>query len=69
LAISFPSFGLSQERPSGIDSTGFDRNVRIQDDLFRSVMAWLDKTEIPSDRSNYGSSRPWPTKRKNESTS
>ncbi len=56
MALSFPSYGLSQDRPSGIDSTGFDRNVRIQDDLFRSVNGtWLDKTEIPSDRSNYGS--------------
>ncbi len=56
VAILFPSQSLGQDRPSGIDSTGFDSKVRIQDDLFRSVNGtWLDTTEIPSDRSNYGS--------------
>ena len=41
---------------SGLDLTGFDRNVRPQDDLYRfAVGAWLAKTEIPADRSNYGS--------------
>ena len=56
LALLVPSLSLGQDRPSGIDSTGFDSNVRIQDDLFRSVNGtWLDKTEIPADRSNYGS--------------
>lgn len=56
LAMLFPALAVAQDRPSGIDSTGFDPNVRVQDDLFRSVNgAWLDKTEIPADRSNYGS--------------
>ncbi len=56
LALLFPTISLGQDRPSGIDTTGFDSKVRIQDDLFRSVNGtWLDKTEIPSDRSNYGS--------------
>ncbi len=56
VAILFPTLSLGQDRPSGIDSTGFDSKVRIQDDLFRSVNGtWLDTTEIPSDRSNYGS--------------
>ncbi len=41
---------------SGLDLTGFDRSVRPQDDLYRFVGgAWLAKTEIPADRSNYGS--------------
>jgi predicted metalloendopeptidase len=45
-----------QDRPSGIDTTGFDTTVRVQDDLYRSINGrWMDTTEIPSDRSNYGS--------------
>jgi putative endopeptidase len=40
---------------SGLDLTGFDRSVRPQDDLYRfAAGAWLAKTEIPPDRSNYG---------------
>lgn len=39
-----------------IDRSTFDTNVRIQDDLFRHVNGtWLKNTEIPSDKSNYGS--------------
>ena len=55
------SFGLSAQAPSsgralGIDITGMDRSVRPQDDFFRFVNgAWVDKTAIPPDRSNYGS--------------
>jgi predicted metalloendopeptidase len=41
---------------SGIELTGFDRNVHPQDDLYRFVGGnWLAQTEIPADRSNYGS--------------
>src|SRR5262245_32752601 len=41
---------------SGLDLTGFDRAVRPQDDLYRFAGGgWLARTEIPSDRSNYGS--------------
>jgi putative endopeptidase len=41
---------------SGLDLAGFDRSVRPQDDLYRFVGGtWLAKTEIPADRSNYGS--------------
>lgn len=41
---------------SGIDSDGFDTTVRPQDDLFLHVNGrWLLSTEIPSDKSNYGS--------------
>ncbi len=42
--------------PWGIDVPGMDRSVRPQDDFFRFVNGgWLDRTEIPADRSNYGS--------------
>jgi putative endopeptidase len=41
---------------SGIDETCFDKSVRPQDDLFRAVNGrWLAETEIPADRSDYGS--------------
>ena len=41
---------------SGLDLAGFDRNVRPQDDLYRFAGGtWLANTEIPADRSNYGS--------------
>ncbi len=40
---------------SGIDLTAIDKTVRPQDDLFRHVNgAWLETTEIPGDKSNYG---------------
>jgi len=41
---------------SGLDLAGFKREVRPQDDLFRYVNGtWLETTQIPADRSNYGS--------------
>ena len=47
---------LAQDRHSGIDPDGFDTSVRPQDDLFMHVNGrWLLSTEIPSDKSNYGS--------------
>ena len=43
-------------RPSGIDTTTFDRGVRPQDDLFRFVNGgWLKRTPIPSDAARWGS--------------
>jgi len=40
---------------SGLDLAGFDRNARPQDDLYRfAAGGWLARTEIPPDRSNYG---------------
>jgi len=40
----------------GVDTTNFDRTVRPQDDFFRFVNgSWLAKTEIPADRSSWGS--------------
>jgi predicted metalloendopeptidase len=41
---------------SGIDLSAADSAVRVQDDLFRHVNGgWLAKTEIPGDRSSWGS--------------
>ena len=41
---------------SGIDKSNFDAAARAQDDLYRAVNGiWLNKTEIPADKSNYGS--------------
>ena len=40
----------------GINVSNMDQNVRSNDDFFRFVNgAWLDKTEIPSDRTSWGS--------------
>jgi predicted metalloendopeptidase len=40
---------------SGIDRSGFDERVRPQDDFFRYVNgAWLERTEVPPDRSWWG---------------
>jgi predicted metalloendopeptidase len=42
-------------RPSGIDTTNFDRSVRPQDDLFRFVNGgWIKRTPIPSDVPSWG---------------
>ncbi len=47
------SFAVAQQ---DLDTSAFDRNVRIQDDLFLYVNGtWLKNTEIPSDKSDYGS--------------
>ncbi|MCA9188706.1 MAG: hypothetical protein KDA99_23935 [Planctomycetales bacterium] len=46
----------AQEAKSGIDKIGFDKSVRVQDDLFLHVNGqWLIHTPIPPDKSNYGS--------------
>jgi putative endopeptidase len=40
----------------GIEETSFDHNIRVQDDLFRHVNGkWFAETEIPEDKSMYGS--------------
>ena len=42
-------------RVSGLDLDGFDRSIRPQDDLYRFAGGnWLARTEIPADRSSYG---------------
>ncbi len=39
----------------GIETDNFDTNVRPQDDFYRYVNGtWLENTEIPEDKSNYG---------------
>ncbi len=39
----------------GLDLSGMDRSVRPGDDFYRYMNgAWVDRTEIPADRSNYG---------------
>lgn len=53
-AVSLPL--IAQDDKSGINSEGFDRSVRIQDDLYEHVNgSWLKSTKIPDDKSNYGS--------------
>jgi predicted metalloendopeptidase len=58
LAVAVLTGGLVAQQSglkSGIDTSGFDKSVRPQDDLFRYVNgAWLTKTEIPADRPVYG---------------
>jgi len=47
----------------GIELANMDKSIKPGDNFFKYVNgAWLDKTEIPADKSNYGSapSRPWP---------
>ncbi|MFK7886046.1 MAG: M13 family metallopeptidase [Gammaproteobacteria bacterium] len=40
----------------GFDPANLDTSVRPQDDFYRHVNGgWLERTEIPSDKSNYGS--------------
>jgi len=45
-----------KEKVSGIAFDNFDKTARPQDDFYRYINGnWLDNTEIPADRSNYGS--------------
>lgn len=47
---------LAADLSSGIDKHNFDPAVRAQDDLYRAVNgAWLARTRIPADKSNFGS--------------
>lgn len=46
----------AQDLFSGIDPDGFDNSTRPQDDLYQHVNGrWLLSTQIPADKSNYGS--------------
>ena len=55
-AADVPAAAAPVLPPSGVMLANFDGNVRPVDDLFRFVNgAWLARTEIPADRSNYGS--------------
>lgn len=47
---------VAQSINSGVIKANFDESVRPQDDLYRYVNGtWLKNTEIPADKSNYGS--------------
>jgi predicted metalloendopeptidase len=48
--------GTTAPLRSGLQLAGYDRQVRVQDDLFHFANGqWLQTTEIPPDRSRYGS--------------
>ncbi len=50
-----PSGSSASALRSGVLKQNFDTTVRAQDDFYRHVNGlWLATTEIPSDRSNYG---------------
>jgi putative endopeptidase len=51
-----PESAAAPPLASGIELPAFDKNMRPQDDLFHHVNGgWLAKTEIPADKSSYGS--------------
>ncbi len=58
-ALLCSPFSFAQAPPSGespVERSHFDESVRPQDDLFEHVNGkWLQQTEIPADKSNYGS--------------
>ncbi|NHZ85138.1 MAG: peptidase M13 [Planctomycetia bacterium] len=46
----------NQVELSGVDKSNFDTSIRPQDDFFRYVNGtWLKETEMPADKSRYGS--------------
>jgi predicted metalloendopeptidase len=48
--------GATAAAALGVDTTNLDRSVRPQDDFFRFVNGgWLNRTQIPGDRSSWGS--------------
>ena len=59
LGFAVASPALAQDSATAeppVDKSGFDTAVRPQDDLFKYVNGkWLKETEIPADKSNYGS--------------
>ncbi len=55
-AATAPSAKITTAPVSGVFHPNFDSSVRAQDDLYRHVNgSWLKQTEIPADKSNYGS--------------
>ncbi len=55
LLLITPEFVMGQGE-LGVDFNAMDRKTRPQDDLFEYVNgSWLKNTEIPADKSNYGS--------------
>jgi len=56
LPLLFTQAVPAEDLFSGIDPDGFDHSVRPQDDLYQHVNGrWLLQTQIPGDKSNYGS--------------
>jgi putative endopeptidase len=56
ICILMAGYTSGQDLHSGIDIDGFDQSVRPQDDLYQHAGGrWLMRTEIPADKSNYGS--------------
>src|SRR5437763_10495316 len=54
---SAPAASLVNDHPAGIDLVGMDRNVKPGDDFFAYANGgWMAKTEIPPDRSSWGTS-------------
>jgi predicted metalloendopeptidase len=57
-APGVPAGGTAAPSPAlalGVDTTGFDRSVRPQDDFFRFVNGgWISRTQIPGDRTSAG---------------
>ena len=55
LSVIAPDYLAGQDK-AGIEKSNFDKKVRAQDDLFLHVNgAWLADTDIPDDKSNFGS--------------
>ncbi len=56
LAAQAPAARAQASPTLGVDTTHFDHGVRPQDDFYRFVNGgWLKETQIPADRSRYGS--------------
>jgi len=54
-AAASPAATASTVAESGIDKSGMDSSVRPQDDLFLATNGtWVGKTEIPGDKSSWG---------------
>jgi len=56
LVLGAPALALAQDARLGIDVSGMDRTVRPQDDFNLFVNGeWIRRTEIPADRTRFGS--------------
>lgn len=52
-----PAASLVNDHPAGLDLAGMDRNVKPGDDFFAYANGgWMARTEIPQDRSSWGTS-------------
>jgi len=52
---TFTLSAKAQYSDNGLDKSGMDPAVRVQDDVYLNMNGkWLERTEIPADRSNYG---------------